>query len=37
VNELSAILDGAIDRHQFHRATVLANFPPAFARHLRFT
>ncbi|NOS99232.1 MAG: methyltransferase domain-containing protein [Phycisphaerales bacterium] len=36
VNELSAILDAAIDRHQFHRATVLANFPPAFARHLRF-
>lgn len=36
-HELSAILDAAIARHQFQRATVLANLPPAFARHLRFS
>ena len=36
VNRVSTYLSGRIRKHEFARKTVLKNFPPAYARHLRF-
>jgi phospholipid N-methyltransferase len=36
IRDVSSHLSQQIVRHQFDRATVLNNFPPAYARHLRF-
>lgn len=37
IRNVSAFLTSNIHNHQFARRTVLQNFPPAYARHLRFT
>ncbi len=36
IRRVSACLSETIRNHQFERATILRNFPPAHARHLRF-
>lgn len=36
IRAVSAFLSDHIRSHQFERRTVLQNFPPAYARHLRF-